>query len=199
MAYRNLTKQRLTELIEKGERNFDNSTFARQDFYAHLCNMDLSGLSFKGANLSRTCFYKSNLKDTDLRASSLFGSYFQKANLTNTNLKGTTLSHSDLRYSILNNANLEKSAMCLVTFTGAQGIGEALLNDSYMCTSVMTKEQKQTILSKYKLVSGPVKTSTHSVPHIRVGHDDKKNAPEDPFFVVGARSKVEALSVVTRK
>ena len=76
-------------------------------FYAkNLSDLDLSGIDFKGANLSAAVLNGSNLTGANLSRSNLTVSFAEGANLTNANLRGAMMFSTQLGGAILVGADL---------------------------------------------------------------------------------------------
>lgn len=179
-----LTSASFLELLRKGETDFHGAKFERD---THLCYLNLEGINLKRAEMNHVCFYKTNLKGTNLYNARMFFSFMQYVDFSSADMRGVALSHSDMRFSILTDAKMSGSAMCGVKLAGAVGTESCDLNKTYFLDAEVTAQQEKNILDRYKLIKEPVKGHIELPSHPYI-HTLENN---EPFITVkaGARSR----------
>src|SRR5436190_1441548 len=121
-GYENLTREQVIAALGKA------SASAPADFYSkNLSGLDLSGIDFKGANLTAAVLNRSNLTGANLSRCNLTVSFAEGANLTNADLRGAMMFSMQLQGANLKGANL----------SGARLIGD--LRKANLEGSVLTK------------------------------------------------------------
>ncbi len=85
-GYEKLTREQVVAALAEG------SASAPTDFYSkNLSGLDLSGVDFRGANLTAAVLNRSNLTSANLSRCNLTVSFAEDANLTNANLQGAMM------------------------------------------------------------------------------------------------------------
>ncbi|TMH97256.1 MAG: pentapeptide repeat-containing protein [Betaproteobacteria bacterium] len=85
-GYEKLTREQVVAALAAA------SASAPADFYSkNLSGLDLSGIDFKGANLTAAVLNRSNLTGANLSRCNLTVSFAEGANLTNADLRGAMM------------------------------------------------------------------------------------------------------------
>ena len=109
-----LTQEELNKRIELHELWV--SSEGKEGEQLALNGYDLSGLDFKGANLTEAFLYNTNLTDADLSNTNLTKAYLHKSILINADLSNANLFGANFIIVDLTNANLEKTNYGYTTF-----------------------------------------------------------------------------------
>ena len=121
-GYEKLTREQVVAALAEA------SASTPADFYSkNLSGLDLSGIDFKGANLTAAVLNRSNLTGANLSRCNLTVSFAEGANLTNADLRGAMMFSMQLQGANLKGANL----------SGARLIGD--LRKANLEGSVLTK------------------------------------------------------------
>ncbi len=85
---RTLTRKQVLDMLRRGESLED----------ADLRGLDLSGVTFDGANLTNAKLGETNLQRASFKGSTLVGASFWNANLREASLEGANLEEADFDY-----------------------------------------------------------------------------------------------------
>ncbi|MBM4364797.1 MAG: pentapeptide repeat-containing protein [Deltaproteobacteria bacterium] len=94
---RTLTRKQVLDMLRRGETLED----------ADLRGLDLSGVTFDGANLTNAKLGESNLQRASFRGTTLVGASFWNANLREASLDGANLEEADFDYCNLDGVSFK--------------------------------------------------------------------------------------------
>mgnify|MGYP003523640219 CR=1 FL=1 len=124
-----MTQEELNKIVEQHQHWLKKDCEGWEHMMADLHNKNLSGLSFKCADLCRADLCGADLYRANLYGANLRGADLYRANLYGANLRGADLSGANLKGAILRCANLYGADLSSADLSGAD-LYRAYLSES---------------------------------------------------------------------
>ncbi|MBW4550726.1 MAG: pentapeptide repeat-containing protein [Aphanocapsa sp. GSE-SYN-MK-11-07L] len=131
-----LSAEELLERYAAGERDFSGIYLIHLEFgKKYPMGADLSGINFRGSNLSESDFRKVNLSEANLSGADLSNCLIENANLSGANLSGANLKNTQMTKSNLSGADLTSADFVHTNLTGSD-LTDANLTDAHFTYAI---------------------------------------------------------------